>query len=234
MLVLGVDSIRYCRVGREDPSDRYEPLPGVAQLPGWIWRKMGRGTRVGLGVVLLATMVLAVPLAAGIRQSKQQNAKAERRERAENRAQAIRKLEREQRPRFGRYQFSAADAAAAGEPPETRARLVDELSDAILVDSLRRARSGEFEKAGERVECEALGGESDSEAPGRDLSRRFSCIAVTSEIERSANTVGVMTGHPYRAQVDFESGRYAFCKISGQADLTLNPLVTTPRVCGGR
>jgi hypothetical protein len=40
-------------------------------------------------------------------------------------------------------------------------------------------------------------------------------------------------GHQYRAEVDFGDGRYAFCKVSGQAGPAREQLVTTPKACGG-
>jgi hypothetical protein len=44
-------------------------------------------------------------------------------------------------------------------------------------------------------------------------------------------------GHPYRVRIDFDSGRYAFCKIAGrpgEGSLKARQAVTVPRVCGGR
>jgi hypothetical protein len=41
-------------------------------------------------------------------------------------------------------------------------------------------------------------------------------------------------GHQYRILVDFQTGGYAYCKISGQAGPSREQLVTTPRACGGR
>ncbi len=70
----------------------------------------------------------------------------------------------------------------------------------------------------------------------RDLSRRlgrYACVAATSEFERSETSVGGLLGYPYRAQVDFDSGRFALCKISGRPDPTPDPRVTTPGACGG-
>ena len=44
---------------------------------------------------------------------------------------------------------------------------------------------------------------------------------------------GGVIGHQYRALVDFRTGRYAYCKISGQSGPSRDQLVTTPRACGG-
>ena len=42
-------------------------------------------------------------------------------------------------------------------------------------------------------------------------------------------------GHPYRARIDFTTGRYAFCKIRGRpGELAVRaPRVRIPSVCGG-
>ena len=70
----------------------------------------------------------------------------------------------------------------------------------------------------------------------RDLTRRtgrYSCLAVTTAFGRSKSSVGGVIGHQYRVLVDFKSGRYAYCKVSGQAGPSREQLVTTPRACGG-
>ena len=73
----------------------------------------------------------------------------------------------------------------------------------------------------------------------------YSCLAVTTEItpndageqESYSQSEAGLIGHPYRMRIDFDSGRYAFCKISGRAgegSIGAQPVVTVPRVCGGR
>ena len=187
-----------------EPPARYEPLPGVAQIPGWIWRRISRRVRVAVLVVVLAAAVAAVPLAASIRDTKREDEAAERREQRRERAELIRRLRAEQRPRTGR-----------SVPGASRPRLRADLAAAILADARRRARAGEFPGMARRVVCEP-----------RDP-RRYTCTAVTAESRE------VFSGLPYRARVDRVSGRFAFCKVSGQAQLTRDPLVATPRACGG-
>ena len=60
-----------------------------------------------------------------------------------------------------------------------------------------------------------------------------SVSAVTSELARSEANTGVVLGHPYRALADFETGRFAYCKVAGRPDAPADPRVTTPRECGG-
>jgi hypothetical protein len=86
------------------------------------------------------------------------------------------------------------------------------------------------------VECEPFPRTVGGTPPERDpsvRSGRYSCVAVTAEIARSQGGEAGSIGHPYRAMVDFRTGRYAFCKISGRPDPTPDPKVVTPPACGG-
>ena len=47
-------------------------------------------------------------------------------------------------------------------------------------------------------------------------SGRYNCLAVTSDIPATAGNRAGVVGHPYRAKIDFLTGRYAFCKIRGR------------------
>src|SRR5688572_31354729 len=115
-------------------------MPGVAELPGWLWRRMGRGSRLtalGALIVLVAVAVALVPV---ILESKEERAESERRERAERRAELIRRLEVEQRPRLRRSTSLAPPGAADSERLQARAALMDELTGEILADARARVR----------------------------------------------------------------------------------------------
>jgi hypothetical protein len=212
-----------------DPP-RYEPLPGLAELPAWVWRRAGRSLRIAGAVVLLAAIAGAVALAPALRESERERTAAAQRERAERRAQLVRQLEAEQRPRRGR---SGSIAPAAASPPRrlaARATLLGDLATAIEVDARARVRRGELDGRIRRVECGPYPRTVDGSGAERDLARRrgrYSCLAITSEF------TGGVIGHQYRALVDFETGRYAYCKITGQSGPSRDQLVTTPRACGG-
>jgi len=65
---------------------------------------------------------------------------------------------------------------------------------------------------------------------------RYSCLAVTRDIPATAGNRSGVVGHPYRAKIDFTSGRYAFCKIRGRpGELAIrsDARIRVPRVCGG-
>jgi hypothetical protein len=221
--------------GKTQP-DRYEPMPGLGELPGWLWRRTGTALRVGAALLLLAAIGVGIALAPGIRESKEDQARVEQRERAAARAELVAKLEAEQRPRFRRSVSVAPAGAAAAEQLSARATVMEEVPAAILADARRRVRLGSLEGPVLRVECEPFPRTVDGVGAHENLSRRrgrYSCLVVTSEIERSEQSVGAVLGHPYRTQVDFDTGRYAFCKVAGQSGPSREQLVTTPRACGG-
>jgi hypothetical protein len=214
--------------------DRYEPLPGIAALPGWIWRKLGGRIRL---VAVAALLVTAAALTPAILGSSEDGSDSELRERAERRAQLARALRVEQRPRFRRSGSVAPPGAAAERQLEARAGLMDELPAAILADARLRVRRGALDGPIRRVQCEPHPRTVEGVGADSDLSRRsgsYSCIAVTAEFGRTEESIGGVIGHRYRARVDFESGRYAFCKIAGQAGPSREQLATTPEACGGR
>lgn len=221
---------------QEVSTDRYEPLPDITRLPGWLWRRMGRGVRIAGALMLLALVAGGVALLPGIQESKDEGERAEARQRAAARAELVRRLEREQRPRFARSAAVAPVGAPARERLAARAELMDELPAMVLADARRRVRAGRLDGPVLRVECEPFPRSVEARGADTDLSRRtgrYSCIAVTAEFGRSEESIGGVIGHKYRALVDFGSGRYAYCKVSGQAGPSREQLVTTPRACGG-
>ena len=218
------------------PPDRYEPLPGIAQLPGWVWQRMGRGVRIAGALGVLALVGCGVALLPAIQESKEDRARSEERARAQARAELARTLEAEQRPRFERFVSLAPAGAPAAERLAARAELMGDLRASLLADARRRVRAGSLDGPILRVECEPFPRSVDAVGADGDLSRRegrFACLAVTAEFGRSDESIGGVIGHQYRTQADFESGRYAYCKISGQAGPSRDQLATTPRACGG-
>ena len=208
--------------GRIDPP-RYEPLPGLAELPAWVWRRAGSGARISAVLLLLAALAVAVAIVPALRDAARAEDDALQRSRAEQHAELARRLEAEQRPVRGRSRSVAPTLAA-------RAALIDEVSAAIAADARARVRRAELDGRIRRVECEPYPRTLDGIGADRDLGRRrgrYSCLAITSEFS------GGVIGHTFRVLVDFETGRYAFCKVAGQSGPTRNQLVTTPPICGG-
>ena len=193
--------------------DRYEPMPSVAQLPAWLWRRTGRGTRLGMALTLLALAGALAVVVPAQRAQRDERAAAHERVRAVAEERRTRAIAVDQRPRFGRSGGGRVAAAA-------------DLRAAIRADAGRRVDDRIL-----RVECERF--PRTDGAPAPELDRmvrrgRYSCLAVTTTFE------GGSLGHPYRALVDFETGRYAYCKITGRPDLARDPRLATPPACGGR
>jgi hypothetical protein len=225
-------------IGLGGPSEpeRYEPLPGLAELPRWLWNKMGRGLRIGAALLLVALVAVGIALAPGISETKKERSRSEQSERAEQREALIRRLQRQQQPRFATSASVAPATAADAVRLRARAGLLDDLSASILADSRRRVREGELEGPIRRIDCEPFPRSVKSAGAEADVSRRrgrYVCIAVTADFKPDEASIGGAIGHPYRAAVDFETGRYAYCKIAGQAGPTAHPLVVTPKACGG-
>jgi hypothetical protein len=175
-------------------------------------------------------VAFAVALVPALRDEAGERDEATRREQADRRAQLVRELEAEQRPRFARSSAVVPSSAPPRRQLAARAALLDDLAAAIGADARARIRRGELAGRVRRVECEPYPRTVDGRGADDDLTRRrgrYGCLAVTSEFE------GGLLGHQYRALVDFETGRYAFCKISGQSGPSREQLVTTPRACGG-
>ena len=185
---------------------------------------MGRVARMAAVAAVLTVAAAAGVLIPVIREAQQERAEADGRASAAAEEQRIRALQAEQRPRFGRATGTGRVEAAAN------------LRAAIRADALARVRAGALTGPIQGVECERFPRTVGEVAPERDpaLSRgRYACVAVTAQFAGNDEVEGDSIGHPYRALLDFETGRYAFCKVTGRPDPTPDQRVTTPRACGG-
>ena len=201
------------------PADRREPLPGLLGLPAYFWRKLSptgrRGAVVAGGLLLAGAVAAGLVLGPRIAETRRENEAQERRDEARVRAAERTRLAAEQRPRRGVLDVAAPAAQVAG------------LERAITRDAQARNRTGELGNPARRTDCRGL---------GRDGARLlFACTAVTSETEAVEGSSGVLVGYPYRAALTEESGRYAFCKISGrpgEGSFVRPAPVELPRACG--
>lgn len=218
------------REALEPRSDRYEPLPGVTGLPRWVWRKLPPAGKAGLGLFALAVVALVILLGPGIRESNEERRRTEAERRAAAREQRAARLRAEQRPRFG-------SARAAGADPAARAALFGDARVAVGSDARRRVAAGALDGPILRVTCEPYPRGSASAVRASSAAGRFACLAVTLDVPPSERAEAAAIGHPYRLRIDFGSGRFALCKISGRAgegSIGTAPLVAVPRACGGR
>jgi hypothetical protein len=210
--------------------DRYEPLPGLLALPGFLIRKLGPRGRVAVAVIgglaLAGLVVAAIVLVPQIGETKRERAAAERAELAAGQERRRQRLIAEQRPHRARTDVAPAHTLAE------RGSVRRQIESAIARDQRARVRRGDLDPPPALyATCEPFSGE----RAGVRVSR-LSCTAVTSEVLKEGRKAGLL-GHPFLARVDYATGRYAWCKVSGRAgegSLRSVTPVRVPRVCGGR
>ena len=212
--------------------DRYEPMPGILDLPGWVWRRMPPLAKAAMVVSFVALIVVAIVIGPGIRESKREREQAERQQRIELRKAREASIRREQRPRF-------ANGPAATSGVAARHGLVEIASAAVLADARRRVEAGQMAGPIKDVDCEPFPRNVTGIGADDSTDQRFGryyCVAVTAKFDRNAATAGGLIGHPYRVRIDFDTGRYAFCKIAGrpgEGSFKRRIGVTVPTACGG-
>jgi hypothetical protein len=207
-------------------------MPGIIDLPGWIWRRMPLVAKVGAVLALVGLIAVALVIGPDIRESKSERERAEQQERLRARAAREARIRREQRPRF-------VDGPAATAGVGARRRLLDAAGASVLADARRRAVAGRLRGPIRGIDCEPFPRSSTGIGAEDSTTQRFgryACLAVTAEFTETEATSGGKLGHPYRMRIDFDTGRYAFCKIAGrpaegQLKRRLGP--TVPPVCGG-
>ncbi len=139
-------------------------------------------------------------------------------------------LSPERRAQVEREQAAKLGSGPRAERPADRRALLRNVERAILRDARARVRTKELKGPVHRVTCEVT----------RRSARAYACTAVTNELEvpdrdRDKQSVTGVTGHPFRAVVDFRTGRYAWCKrilVPGEGGV-IDPraVVPLPKEC---
>jgi hypothetical protein len=222
-------------------EDRYQPLPGLLELPGFLIGKLSpRGKRIAAVVGGLVVVGAAVGLAIGIPAlvaSKHATSHEEAVALAKARAARLAQLRSEVRPVSG--SGAAARGLSGSAAIAARGVLRGDLLTAIRADGLRRARTGEFAVTPRSVQCEPFpfqAGAPDPATQATPRRGRYACLAVTATVQRTSHNAGGVIGYPYRALVDFPRGRFTFCRISGRPGEMLidkDVSVDVPAACGG-
>ena len=218
-------------------EDRRDPVPGLLDLPAHLWRQLGpRGQRVAGAVAVLAAIAAvaaAVFLEPSIRESKREQAAADRAEAKRLKEERLARLREEVIPR----RASAPELAGGG--IRERRGLVRELEQAVLADARKRHERGEIRIPVRSAACEEFPRRAEGPPPEdrpSERAGRYECLAITSRIPREDIDSDGLIGYPFRARADFRTGDYAWCKISGrpgEAALEGRPEVRVPSVCGG-
>jgi hypothetical protein len=172
---------------------------------------------VAAAVALAGAVIAAIILVPRIDDARRGNAERAQRDSARALAEQRARLIAEQRPHHG--------SAPAG---SGRAAIVAGLQSAILSDARSRVATGDLPgPRAKRADCEPV----QHGRPGKYL-----CLAVTSELPVTDTTVGGAVGHPFSAIVDYKTGRFTWCKVSGrpgEQSITEKFVVKLPRECGG-
>ena len=222
-------------------QDRYEPLPGLLEIPGFLVRKIPPRARkpaafaaVLLGLAAAVALVLSIP---AITETKEERAAEQARAEREHQAQRAAELRAELRLRNGTG--TAARGLAGAEAIAARQALVDDLAADVKADAVSRVEAGELTQSVDRVDCERFPRGARGEDPAFDLTSttgRYSCLAITAEAPRIETNEPSILGYPYRALVHFPSGRFTYCKVSGrpgEGSLERDFPVRVPPACGG-
>jgi hypothetical protein len=221
--------------------DRYEPLPGLFEIPGFLIRKIPPRARkpaaFGAAILLAAAVVGLVLTIPAITESKNERSAADARTEREQDAQRVAELRAELRLREGRG--PAARGLTGSQAIEAREALAAQLVADVEADAVSRVQAGEFTQSVSRAECERFPRRTPNRDPALELglsTGRYACLAITADAPPSETQNPSRIGYPYRAIVHFETGRFAFCKISGrpgEGGLTGELPVRVPRACGG-
>jgi hypothetical protein len=222
-------------------QDRYDPLPGLLEIPGFLVRKIPPRARkpaaFAAGILLIAVAVALVLSIPAITESKDERAATEAQQERERVKQRAAELQAELRLLEGRGE--GARGLTGAEAITVRQALEGDLDAAVLADAQSRVQAGEFTQSVDRVECERYPRGARGEDPAFDLSSatgRYSCLAITADAPRIETNEASSLGYPYRALLHFDTGRFAFCKISGrpgEGSLTREFPVRVPEACGG-
>jgi len=222
-------------------SDRYEPLPGLLGIPAFLARKIPprarRPAAFAAGLLLVAVAVGVALAAPAIDEGKRERAAADSEASEQLKAQRVARLRAEQRPLRG----SGTPARGLEGPAAIGARqaLAADLAAAVERDGRGRFAAGEIKQPVEGSVCERYPRGAGGEDPATDLSKptgRYSCLAITATVQADRAGQPGAIGYPYRALVDFPSGRFTYCKVSGrpgEGSLRRELLVTVPQACGG-
>jgi type II secretory pathway pseudopilin PulG len=203
--------------------------PRDAVVPPVPWRRVAIGGALA-AVILGVAAALAVP---AIQRSKDDAARREARGQAAFIAARRRALVADQ----------AAQSARAAPAPTRPARvaLLKRVEASVAADARARVREGRLKGAIKRASCSATADSSPGGVtPEQDLRRTrgsYDCTAVVDDIAGSASNGAGAVGYPFRAVVDFTSGRYAWCKTNPPPGERVVPdprlVVELPAACRG-
>lgn len=209
----------------------WTPRRGVP-VPPVPWPKVAIGA-AGVLLVLGAAVAFFGPRIADTKESDRKE--AARRD-AEFRAREKQRLRAEQGLHRARAERPPADGLTAGGERRARRAMLAEIERSILADAKERVKAGALSTAVVRVSCDPYPRSVKAVGPEETLETsigRYACLAVTREIIFAGTDRGEL-GYPFWAKVDFDTGRYAWCKINpkpGELTGGRAVIVPLPKAC---
>jgi hypothetical protein len=209
--------------------------PRDVEVPPVPVRALAIGGVAALAVVVAATAFVAPR----IDDSKDRAAAAEQRERDARRLAERERIRAEQRARRADAAgLRPGPGATDAEQRAARAALVARAEREIGADARQRAADGELKRRPGATECDPYPPRDDGERPEQDLSVRrgtYDCLVLVRAIEGTERNVGGRLGYPFRAVLDFEAFRIAWCKTNPIPGERVVPdpryVVELPRAC---
>ncbi len=199
-------------LARELRRTRYEPMPDLGGMPAWIWRRLPRAGKVAVASVPFVAVALVLAFGPGIRDARREREQAAQERAARADAADIARVQALQRPHLAR-------GAPAGSDAEARGRLLATAAGTIRADAGKQ-------RTVLRVDCDPY--------PSAAASRgRYECLAVTADVPATARTPAAANGVAYRVLVDFDSGRYGYCRLAPRAVKVQREPVPLSPLCGG-
>lgn len=197
--------------------------PRDVVIPPVPWRKLALGAGVGALVlgVALAVMIPRINDGKATRaaQERAQQAKAA----AANRARIIEL----QQPRSGSAaQLLPPAGASATEVRAAREDFLHRVESAITADAQARAAKGEMSRVQGPTTCAPASGAREGV---------FDCYTVVRRVPKVETNAAGSIGYPFRAVLDYETFRYAFCRVEQFPGEMLvpdpNTVVQLPAAC---
>jgi DNA-binding SARP family transcriptional activator len=199
-------------LARELRRTRYEPMPDLGGMPAWIWRGLPRAGKVAVAAVPFVVLALVLAFGPGIQRSRHERERVAQERAARADAADLARVQALQRPHLAR-------GAPAGSEAQARGRLLATAAGDIRADAARQ-------RAILRVDCDPY--------PSAAASRgRYECLAVTADVPATERTPAAANGLAYRVLVDFDSGRYGYCRLAPRAAKVQRKPVPLSPLCGG-
>jgi hypothetical protein len=202
--------------------------PRDVEVPDVPVRKLVVIGVVGLIVIGVAAAI-AIPK---INSSKEHDSAREKAQQNAFLAARRKRFEHEQRAQF-----------AAGKPATDsagRKALIADLKNSVIADAQARVKAKELEGPIRDASCTATADSKIGGLPEDTPSKKtgvYDCVAVTDHIAASTLNVAGSVGYPFRGQIHFDTGKYAWCKTNPPPGERVVPdprlAVTLPKACTG-